>query len=62
MNIDLPEEEVVLWQLFLRHREKIEILIKDGVFNLKNGSITIHCQEGNFMEIVQKKVTYKRKR
>lgn len=52
-KILLTTEEALLFREYMRHREKIGILIDRGVFDVRNGSVVLDFDKNSTLQTIR---------
>lgn len=42
INVELTEQDALLFRQFMEHRDKFQLLLDNGVFNIRNGSALLN--------------------
>ena len=60
VTIELTKQEAELFKLFREFQSEFELLVRNDVFSMKNGSIEIHKDDlGKIRKILINKIAFK---
>lgn len=60
INVELTEEEATAFVLFRQHQDLFLLLLKEGVFDVRNGKVVLHFNNDQLSMIEKEFVSWRR--
>lgn len=54
MKIELTEHDAIRYREFMQYYDTFNLLVKKGVFDVKNGSVALHFDKNGELKIIQR--------
>lgn len=60
VNVELTEEEAALFVLFRQHQDFFLLLLKEGVFDVRNGKVVLHFNNDQLSMMEKEFISWRR--
>lgn len=54
MKIELTNEDAIKYREFMKYYDIFNLMVKKGVFDVRNGSVALHFDKNGTLKIIQR--------